>query len=152
MLNAPLPARARRMAGLAVVAALALGGAATAWAAQSPPALIAQPVWLEKPTAKDMDELFPKAALEGALGLQARVAMTCRVQADGRLRDCEVGPIDLTADRLMVRQPGSPEPGFANAMLALSKRFRMAELSRDGVKTAGGQVRIPVIWTQAQAD
>ena len=70
--------------------------------------------------------------------------MTCRVGADGRLASCGIGRVDVVSD-----WPATPEddPDFGTATLQIAKLFQMEPVSRDGVKTAGGIVRIPVRWT-----
>ncbi|MCR5880612.1 energy transducer TonB [Phenylobacterium sp. J367] len=66
-------------------------------------------------------------------GLDGKITILCGVDAGGRLQDCSVvheDPVD---------------EGFGQAALGLAPRFRMAPESRSGVKTEGGEVRIP-LW------
>lgn len=129
MLKSPLPARGRRLAGAALVAALSVGGACAAWAAATPAAgLITAPVWLQRPTGEDIRRVWPK----GAEGQPGRATMTCRVDGDGRLERCAVVS--------QVPEAG----GFGQAVLDLAPSFRMADRDPDGVSVQGREVRIPV--------
>jgi TonB family protein len=113
-----------------------------------PPALLSaaptvlQPVWIRKPSAEDIARLYPAGAARR--GLSGRVTLTCRIGADGRLPACGVGRVEVVGE-----QPATPddEPDFGTATLRLANLFQMEPVSRDGVKTAGGVVRIPVRWS-----
>ena len=145
MLKSPLPAPARRIAGLAVVCALSLGGAAAAWAAQAPQGDVApdatptitQPVWLEKPTAADLVRHYPPEA--AAKGISAMTLVTCRVREDGRFDSCAV-------TRSKVDGSEAHDADFGNAALRLALLFRMAPEDVNRAKTKGGIVRIPIRW------
>ena len=132
MLKSPLPARGRRAAGTALVAALSLGGACAAWAAATPAAgLITSPKWLERPSGADIQRVWPKAA-----GAQpGRATMTCRVDGEGRLEKCAV----------VSEAPDAS--GFGQAVLQLAPSFRMAGEDPDGVAVKGREIRIPVRFT-----
>jgi periplasmic protein TonB len=104
-------------------------------------ATVTQPNWIERPTAADIARLYPaQAAREG---LAARVAMTCRFGADGRLANCGIAKSEVegaTTPRIDI------EMDFGTATLQLAKLFRAAPMGRDGAPVAGGIVRIPVRW------
>lgn len=131
MLKLPPPAPARRAVGASFVAAFALAGSAAAWAAQpaGSPALVAAPDWILRPSGAEVARVYPAAAR--ALGLSGRALLTCRVAGDGRLADCAVKAQD---------------PAFGDAALQLAAAFQMAARAKDGAPTAGGQVRIPILF------
>lgn len=145
MLKFPLPSAARRVAGLGVVAALSLGGAAVAWAAQGPagfgdvaadaPATITHPVSVEKPTAEDLVRNYPTEA--AAKGIEGDTLITCRVKADGRFDSCAV-------TRAKALGAEAYDMDFGTAALRLALLFRMAPADVSHAKTAGGIVRIPI--------
>lgn len=130
MLKSPLPARRRRTAGAVLVAGVSLGLACAAWATQAPPPLIAQPDWIQRPTAEDVKQFYPPEALRRGVGGMAIIA--CQVAADGRLTGCVL-------DR---EEPAGL--GFGAAALAMAERFRMQPMTKDGHPVAGGRVRIPI--------
>jgi len=129
LLKAPLPARARRVAGLAVAGLASLVVAGAAWAVQPPPApvpRVTQVTWLERPSVPQLVEVMP------AVGVDGLALMACRVRRDGRLTGCQVvreAPLDA---------------GLGAAALRLAPHFWMAAKSRDDIWAAGGEVRIPV--------
>ncbi|ODT87150.1 TonB family protein [Phenylobacterium sp. SCN 70-31] len=134
MLTLPQPGHRTRAIGLGVAGLAALAAGAAAWAAQppSPPVLVAAPNWIQRPDAKDIARVYPRKAL--AQRLAGRAVVTCRVAGDGRLERCSVtmeSPVDA---------------GFGPAALDLTDRFRMDAVGRDGQPTAGGEVRIPIIF------
>lgn len=135
MLKSPLPARARRLGGFALVAIVAAGGAATAWAAQAPAGangagLVTQPDWINRPTAADVMGAYPADAMKQKLSGDALIS--CSVLADGTLQGCAVERETPTG------------AGFGPAAIALSRTFRMKPASGDGRPVAGGRVRIPI--------
>lgn len=141
MLKSPLPHAGRRALGLAMVSALSLSAACAAWAANpKPPRLIRDPVWIAKPTGADLVKLYPAQAVKQ--GVTARVTLTCRVDAAGRLQRCEAGDVAVTGENLPVGP--NADLGFRAATLQLSRLFQMAPKTRDGAPTAGGSIRIPV--------
>jgi TonB family protein len=137
MLKAPLPAPARRIAGIAVVALLSTAGAAAAWAAGAPvPNVI--PDWLERPNGADITWAYPAAAV--AAKLEGRATLACRIDGQGRLNACQVvGEAPMAA-------------GFGQAALMLSTRFQMKPIDRNGRSTKGANVRIPIRFMLPQAD
>lgn len=129
MLKSPLPAPARHAAGLALVAALSLGGACAAWAAQAPElGMITHPVWIKKPNGEDLQRVWPAASRDQG----GRATMTCRVDGEGRLETCAVvSEAPLNA-------------GFGQAVLELSRNFQMEARTGDGEPVRGREVRIPI--------
>lgn len=133
MLKSPSPAFGRRLAGLALVGGLSAAAACAAWAAApAEPQLITAPDWISRPSGSDLAALYPAAAK--AKGEAGKGLIECRITAEGTLNACAV-----------VREEPL-EAGFGPATVALADKFRMAPLSKDGVATAGGKIRIPVLW------
>ena len=50
--------------------------------------VVTQPDWLRRPTAADMERYYPERAL--SLEKSGNARMTCKVNADGTLADCQV--------------------------------------------------------------
>jgi TonB family protein len=133
MLRSPLPTPSRKAAGLAVVAALSLGGACAAWAANpAAPGLVTQPDWAQRPTGEDVARYYPAQAVK--LGVSGGATIGCRVSQTGRLEHCAV----------LGEDPA--QYGFGPAALKLSRHFQMRPMSRDGAPTSGGEVRIPILF------
>lgn len=96
------------------------------------PALAVLPDWILKPDMADVVRHYPPAAT--AAGQQGRATITCRVDGDGRLGRCQlINEAPLGA-------------GFGDAALALADRFQMKPVDRNGVPTAGQDVRIPFMF------
>lgn len=137
MLKAPLPAPARRIAGIAMAALLSAAGAAAAWAGAAPvPAVI--PDWLARPTGADLVGAYPAAA--EAANLEGRATLACRIDGKGRLVACHVASEAPLA------------AGFGQAALALAPHFQMKPIDRNGRSTRGADVRIPIRFTLPRAD
>lgn len=139
MLKSPLPARSRRIAGLAAAALASLTAAGAAWAIQPSPAptrVTAAPVWVSRPDGADIASVYPAAAL--AQNVAGKVLMSCHVENDGRLSGCKV-----------LRET-PVEAGFGEAVLKVAHRFQMAATDRDGQPTAGTDVRIPIRFVVPQ--
>ncbi|MET0274983.1 MAG: TonB family protein, partial [Phenylobacterium sp.] len=134
MLKSPLPAGARRTAGLVAVAALSLGGACAAWAAQPAPEgkTVTAPDWIQRPLPADVAGAYPAAAL--AQRLEGRAIIACRVDGAGTLSRCAV----------VAETP--PGAGFGEAALALAPTFRMKAQDRAGAATYDANVRIPILF------
>ncbi|WP_337186621.1 TonB family protein [Phenylobacterium sp.] len=134
MLTLAQPGPRARAAGLAVVSLAALAAGAAAWAAQpaTQPVMVAAPVWTSRPDGEDVSRVYPTQAR--AQGLDGRAIVTCRVAGDGRLERC-----NLTAEAPL-------GAGFGQAALTLTGRFRMAPVDRKGQPTAGGEIRIPILF------
>jgi|SRR6185312_10855024 len=122
------PASILRRAALAGIAAALAAGAA--WAATPAPAEVMKPVWVQKPTMKDLMRVYPSSALNN--GRTGVAVIGCRVAADGSLTACAVES-----------QKPANYP-FGEAGLKLASRFRMEARDADGRPTAGEAVRIPI--------
>ena len=137
MLKSPLPARARKRLGLAVVSSLAALCAGAAWATAATRTTIGDPDWVERPTPADVVEFYPAKAV--AEKVEGRVVIACQVTSAGRLEGCAVVMEDPAAY------------GFGEAALKMAERFQMTTRSRSGVPTAGADVRIPILFRLPQA-
>ena len=148
MLNSPLPVASRRTAGAVLVTVLSLGAACAAWAAApKAPVLITQPDWIAKPTGADIERLYPAQALKQ--GVTGKVVMTCRIDGSGKLQRCALNDVAVTGENLPVGP--NADLGFGAATLKLAEIFQMKPASKDGVATAGAEVRIPVRWGLPQS-
>lgn len=98
------------------------------------PTTLTNPVWLERPNARDFVRYYPPRALEREQ--EALVRLSCLVAADGRI-SCTVTSED------------PPGWGFGEAALRISRHFRMAPATRDGVATSGGRVTVPIRFNLA---
>lgn len=117
-----------RAAGLAALLSLT----ASATLAQAPRR---DSDWFGAPTAEDLRKAYPPRALAERRGGTA--ILDCAVAVSGRLENCRVAgetPAGL---------------GFGVAALSLADKFRMEPALRDGRPTAGGRVRIPVVFSLA---
>lgn len=86
-------------------------------------------VWLQRPTVDDVSRSYPALAMQASRS--GLVVLDCRVEAGGLL-SCAVAS-------------ESPEGwGFGAAAYALSRQFRIAPQTRDGVATEGGRVVLPI--------
>lgn len=92
---------------------------------------IGKPKWAAVPQINDVAAVAPAAA-KAAKVYKARVVMACKVVAQGIVEACDVK---------------SAEPaglGYDQAALMLSKYFRLAVWTEEGLPTVGGTVVIPV--------
>ncbi|HEX7948132.1 MAG TPA: energy transducer TonB [Phenylobacterium sp.] len=116
---------------LSAVIAMLLQGAQTV-PPPSPmmrPSIITNPDWALRPNGEDVAAVYPPSALERGVG--GRAVLACTVSATGLLVDCQA----------------SDEPareGFGAAALALSSKFRMRPMTKDGMPIDGGKARIPI--------
>jgi protein TonB len=125
------PASSRhRAVGAALSGTVAAMAAGAVWAAAPPPAEVVKPVWVQKPSLRDLMSVYPSSALDN--GKTGMVVIGCRVAADGTLGACTVE-----------KQPRG-KYGFGEAGLKLASRFRMDARDADGRPTAGAGVRIPI--------
>ncbi|MDO9337507.1 MAG: energy transducer TonB [Caulobacteraceae bacterium] len=97
-----------------------------------PPAVIARPDWLKKPTAAQMGNAFPDRALRQ--NISGTATLNCKVTAIGAVRDCTV----------LSETPS--EYGFGSAALRVTKHFRMKPQTVDGQPVEGADVRIPMTF------
>ena len=124
----PASSRCRILA--AALAGTIAASAGAVWAADPAPAEVIKPVWVQKPTLKDLMRVYPKTALDhGATGM---VVVGCRVAADGTLGACTV------------EKQSSAKYPFGEAGLKLASYFRMEAKDEDGRRTAGAAVHIPI--------
>jgi periplasmic protein TonB len=93
------------------------------------PSVITNPQWVERPSGRDFARYYPPRALEREQ--EGMVRLSCLVAADGRI-SCTV-----TSEE-------PPGWGFGDAALRISRHFRMAPATRDGVPTSGGRVNVPI--------
>lgn len=93
--------------------------------------LIGQPQWAALPSAHDLEDVIPPDAAKA--GAQtARVLLTCKVAAAGRLEGC------------LVERETPEEKGFGLSALRLSRAFALTTWTSEGLPTIGGRVRVPI--------
>jgi protein TonB len=120
----------RALAALAgTLAALAAGAA---WTAEPAPQEAIKPVWVQRPTMRDLMRVYPGEALDTAR--TGKVVIDCRVADDGTLTACAV------------EDPSRVKYGFGEAGLKLASHYRMAARDEDGRATAGAGVRLPILF------
>lgn len=95
------------------------------------PSVITNATFTQRPNARDFERYYPERALERER--EGVVVLNCVVNASGGLR-CSVASEDPAGW------------GFGNASLEISRFFRVAPQTRDGVPTDGGTIRIPIRW------
>lgn len=95
-------------------------------------AVIAQPDWAGRPSARRLGSLIPRRAR--AEGISGMAVVQCRVSVRGETEDC----IILSED--------PPEIGFGAATVDLARDFRMHPLRINGEAVDEGVVEIPVRW------
>ena len=100
-----------------------------------PTPTILDPVWLEQPNARDYARYYPPRALDR--GQVGSATIECLVAADGRL-SCRV---------LSETPPGW---GFGEASLRVSRHFRLAPATSNGLPTSGGMIRRTIRWRVAE--
>lgn len=96
-------------------------------AEEEPEDLLRHPEWITKPVGDDYSLAFPPQAKTGGQG-----DLNCIVADDGRLKDCivtDVAPLGV---------------GYAEGILMLVPRYRMALQDKDGDPVAGRPIKIPV--------
>ena len=127
------PRSSRRRSSVAALAGMVAALAAGAvWAADSTPPKVIKPVWVQRPTMRELMSVYPSAALDN--GAQGMVVIGCRVAEDGTLTACAV------------EQQKPLKYAFGEAGLKLASRFRMEARDGDGRSTAGAGVRIPILF------
>lgn len=90
--------------------------------------------WLERPDAARISLLYPPEAFRE--GQSGQAVLDCIVDAQGQL-----------ACAVLSEEPAGL--GFGEAAIRASRLFRMAPETRDGHRTAGGRVRIPIRFSFA---
>jgi TonB family protein len=103
--------------------------AASAIDAEKP--VIGRPKWVAIPRINDMAAMLPEAAKKAKV-YKARVVMDCKVVAEGAVDGCKVVSQDPTG------------LGYDQAALMLSKYFRLAVWTEEGLPSVGGLVSIPL--------
>jgi protein TonB len=92
-------------------------------------------VWVQRPTARRISELFPPRALRAGVG--GRVQLECLVLAELTV-ECEV----------LSEQP--PNQGFGRAALSASKDYRVSPTLTDGASAVGARTRIAINFVSPQ--
>ena len=103
--------------------------AATALEASAP--VIGKPRWMAVPQINDLLAVVPEPAKKAKV-YKARVVMECKVVAEGQVDGCKV----------LSQEPAGL--GYDQAAMMLSKYFRLAVWSEEGLPTVGGSVIIPL--------
>lgn len=101
----------------------------TASALDSP--VIGRPRWTAVPAISDLAAVVPPEAKKVKV-YKARVVMTCRVAAEGKVENCGVTSEDPAG------------LGYGQAATSLSPYFRLAVWTDEGLPSVGGTVNIPL--------
>ena len=104
-------------------------------AAKSINRTIVDPVWVRRPTARDVYEYYPIRA--GNLGLQGQATIDCTVGAGGRLRACRVD------------QESPSGAGFGKASLELAPHLQIRTTTLSGEPAVGRRLQVPIRWRLA---
>ena len=88
--------------------------------------------WVHVPSPADFARFYPAAAR--AQHAEGHVLLACTILATQRLA-CTVA----------LENP--PRLGFGAAALRLAREFRIAAHTRDGRRTTGGHIRVPLAFT-----
>jgi len=94
--------------------------------------VVARPSWVSRPLGEDLARNFPRGAMRAELSGKATIR--CRVSSQGGREACEV------ADEMPAGY------GFGAAVLRLAPLFKMETRDQNGRETAGGTVRIPILF------
>lgn len=105
-------------------------GPATEPAGPVAPPVIRNPVWISRPTASQVERLYPDRAI--ARGVSGRAVLLCTVRPNGSMAGCDVE---------------SETPGgyrFGEAALAMARYFRISPKTVDGQVVEGARVQIAI--------
>jgi protein TonB len=98
--------------------------------------VIRNPSWLQRPTGRQLADLYPRIAAER--GISGGATLMCEVIGTGAVRNCAV--IDE-----------SPKGrGFGEAALASARLFKLNPRTVDGEAVEGAKVRIPLVFNLAE--
>jgi periplasmic protein TonB len=98
--------------------------------------VIRNPSWLQRPTGRQLADLYPRIAAER--GISGGATLLCEVIGSGAVRNCAV--IDE-----------SPKGrGFGDAALASARLFKLNPRTVDGETVEGAKVRIPLVFNLAE--
>lgn len=98
---------------------------------------VVRPTWVRRPTAAELEKVFPPAAAKAHVS--GRAVIECQVALDGTARACRVV------------QETPADQGFGAAALALAPTLRLTPALVDGQPVDGAVVRIPVNFDAAPA-
>jgi|GEM_PF-1549269 TonB family protein len=99
---------------------------------------VTRPIWIRKPTAHDIANVYPSTGL--ANGLASQVMLICKITSQGSLQTCSAKADDLAADK------------FERAILRLAPLFQMQPVDADGRTVQDRTVRIPIfLWVGTSA-
>jgi len=117
--------------------AAALGGAATAQTTDTSAAPASSPQHARGAIIQASRDYIPDAAIRA--NQNGETSIDCSVLENGRLSACTV-------------ESESPENwGFGAAAIRMASNFRMAARTSDGRSTAGGHVRLNIVFNPATA-
>lgn len=94
----------------------------------------ANPNWIRKPDGRDLANVYPKIALDKRVG--GRATIKCQVTVEGFLDACKV----------LFEDP--KDMNFGAAGLQLAPQFRLSPKIRGGKAVPGGDVTIPIVWSE----
>jgi TonB family protein len=115
---------------LSILAAMLIQAAAPAATPATSSANITEPNWITKPSAAEFAALYPSVARKNQL--EGHATLHCQIDNQGALQACSVA------------QEEPADAGFGDAALRMAFLFRMRPLSKDGVRTAGGEINLPI--------